>query len=160
MLYDHALHSICIFKMFHAFRCVLGCWKLCVVRFGLGWTQDVISFCTSHVHAFFMHTYPFFSCWYFVVIVFFCFSPSLSFSDRLRMAPKCKSTSSRNPLRSGTSSSDPTPIHVQFRDEKAHKDFSENFSKHGVHSEHHVILSDFSNTTLPIVIHSRGWESL
>ena len=52
MLYDHALHSICIFTMFHAFRCVLGCWKLCVVRFGLGWTQDVISFCTSHVHAF------------------------------------------------------------------------------------------------------------
>ena len=26
--------------------------------------------------------------------------------------------------------------------------------------ERQVILSDFSNTDLPIVIHSRGWESL
>ena len=80
MLYDHALHSICIFTMFHAFGCVLGCWKLCAVRFGLGWTNDVISFNTSHVHAFFMHRYPLFSCWYFVVIVFFYFSLFLSLS--------------------------------------------------------------------------------
>ena len=36
----------------------------------------------------------------------------------------------------------------------------ENFSRRGVHSERQVILSDFSDTDLPTVIHSRGWESL
>ena len=60
----------------------------------------------------------------------------------------------------GSSSSDPTPISVRFRDEKAHKDFSENFSKRGVHSERHVVLADFADTDLPDVIHTRGWESL
>ena len=111
-----------------------------------------------------MHMYHFFSiflCW--VVIMFSVSLPlslSLSLSDSLRMAPKCKSTSSRNPLRSGTSSSDPTPLHVRFRDEKVRKDFSKNFAKHGIHSERHVVLSNFSNTTLPTVIHSQGWESL
>ena len=48
------------------------------------------------------------------------------------MAPKLKSTSSRNPLHSKAStSSDPTPSHVQFR-----------------------------GTDLPTFIHSREWESL
>ena len=85
---------------------------------------------------------------------------SFSFSDSLRMAPKRKSTPSRNPLRFGTSSSDPTHISVRFCDGKAQKDFLENFSKCGVHSERCMILLDFSNTILPTVIHSRGWESL
>ena len=45
------------------------------------------------------------------------------------MAPKRKSTSSHNPLRSGaSSSSDPTPSSIRFCDEDARKDFSENFS--------------------------------
>ena len=65
-----------------------------------------------------------------------------------------------NPLHSGTSSSDPTPTHIRFCDEKAHKDFSKNFSKRGIHLECHVILSGFFNTALPNVIHTRGWESL
>ena len=73
------------------------------------------------------------------------------------MAPKRKSTPSRNSRRSGASiSSDPTPSPIRFRDEQAQKDFSENFSKRGIHSECQVILSDFSNTDLPTVIHSRG----
>ena len=76
------------------------------------------------------------------------------------MAPKRKSALSQNPLRSGTSSSDPTPLHIRFHDKKARQDFSENFSKRGIHSERHVILSNFSKTTLPTVIHSQGWESL
>ena len=76
------------------------------------------------------------------------------------MAPKRKSTLSRNPLRSGaSSSSDPTPS-IRFRDEDAQKDFSENFSWQGVHSEHRVILADFADTDLLDVIHNRGWESL
>ena len=93
-----------------------------------------------------------------------CFlSLSLSLSDRLRMAPKLKSTPTRNPFRSGSSSSSDPPIpllHVQFRDEKPHQDFSENFSKRGIHLKCHVILSDFSNTSLLDVIHTQGWESL
>ena len=48
------------------------------------------------------------------------------------MAPKHKSTSSRNSLHSKASFSsspfDPTPSHVQFRDEKAKSNFFENFS--------------------------------
>ena len=39
-------------------------------------------------------------------------------------------------------------------------DFFENFSKRGVHSKCQVILSDFSNTDLPTITHSKGWESL
>ena len=59
-----------------------------------------------------------------VVKVLFCLSLSisLSLSDRLCMVPKRKSTSSWNPLYSKTSSSDPTPLHVRFRDEKAQKE--------------------------------------
>ena len=84
--------------MFHAFSYVLECWKLCVVRFGLGWTHDTF-FCTSHILAFFMHTYPLlFYCWYFVVIFFFVSLPlslSLSWID-YTWHP------SANPLRLGT----------------------------------------------------------
>ena len=77
------------------------------------------------------------------------------------MAPKCKSTSSRNPLCSEAStSSEPTPSHVWFHDEKAKSDFFENFSRRGIHSKCQVILSNFSDTDLPTIIHSREWESL
>ena len=75
------------------------------------------------------------------------------------MAPKRKSTLSRNPFRfkaSFSSPSDPTPFHVRFRDEKAQLDFSENFSRRDIHSKHQVVLSYFSDTDLPIVIYSRG----
>ena len=69
---------------------------------------------------------------YFLVGAFLIvsFSPFISFSFvSYFMAPKRKSTLSQNPLRSGASSSfDPTPSHVRFHDEKARKDFSENFS--------------------------------
>ena len=77
------------------------------------------------------------------------------------MAPKRKSTSSQNPLHSRASTSfNPTPSSVQFRDEDARKAFSENFSRRGIHSERQVILADFANIDLPDVIHSQGWESL
>ena len=62
--------------------------------------------------------------------------------------------------KASTSSSDPTPSSIQFRDEDARKDFSENFSRQGVHSERRVILADFADTDLPDIIHSQGWESL
>ena len=80
------------------------------------------------------------------------------------MAPKHKSIPSWNPLHfrasSSSSPSDPIPSHVRFCDEKAKSDFLENFSQRGIHLECQVILLDFSNTDLPTVIHSRGWESL
>ena len=91
-------------------------------------------------------------------------SLSLSLSVSCSMAPKRKSTPSRNSLQSGASSSSPstnsTPSHIWFCDEKACTDFSENFSRCGIHLERQVILSDFFNTDLPTVIYSKGWKSL
>ena len=79
----------------------------------------------------------------------------------MSMAPKCKSTPARNPLCSdASSSSSPSPSNVRFCDDDAFKAFLENFSRQGIHSECQVILSDFADTDLPSVIHSRGWESL
>ena len=114
-----------------------------------------------------MHTYHYFlPYWYWSVLgTFMLVLPSLSLSLSIwlvcSMAPKkSKSTPSRNPFRSGASTSDSTPSHIRFRDEKARIDFSENFSWCGIHSDHQVVLLDFFNTDLPTVIHSRGWESL
>ena len=80
------------------------------------------------------------------------------------MVPKRKSIPSRNPLCFETSSSslpaNSTPTHVKFCDDKAHKDFSEKFSRRGIHSKRQIVLSDFSDTDLPTVIYSKGWESL
>ena len=111
----------------------------------------------SHVHAFLMHTYSLFN----ILVIFelignflIVFLSLLLFLFTLvvSMAPKCKSTPARNPLRSGaSSSSDPW-----FRDDDAFKAFSENFSRRDIHSVRQVILSDFADTNLPFVIHSRG----
>ena len=92
-----------------------------------------------------------------------CVSLSLSFFRLVcSMAPKkSKSTPSQNPLHSRVASSfDSTPSLVRFCDDKAHKDFLENFSRRGIHSKRQVVLSDFSDTDLPTVIYSRGQESL
>ena len=97
------------------------------------------------------------------LVLFACLSLYLSLllSVSCSMVPKRKSTLYWIPLRSRASfSSDPTPSHVRFRDDKAWQDFLEKFSRRGVHSECQVILSNFSNIDLPTVIHSRGWESL
>ena len=101
---------------------------------------------------------------------FFCFGAFLIvsffplfilFTLVVSMAPKRMSTPARNPLcSSASSSSDSTPLSLRIRDDDAHEAFSENFSRRGIHSECQVILANFANTDLPIVIHSRGWESL
>ena len=92
-----------------------------------------------------------------LVLFYLSLSISLSFIS-WSMAP------SRNPLCSETSSSsspfNSTQSHIRFYDDKACKDFSKNFSWWGIHSECQVVLSDFSNTDLPTIIYSRGWESL
>ena len=79
----------------------------------------------------------------------------------MSMAPKHKSTPARNPLRFGTSSSsNHAHLSLRFHDDDAHKAFSENFSRRGIHLERQVILGHFADTDLPTVIHSQEWESL
>ena len=96
-----------------------------------------------------------------IVLFFFFFHPLNLFTLVMSMTPKHKSTLAWNPIHFGASSStNPSPSNVQFRDDDAFKAFSENFSRRGIHSEHQVVLSDFTDTDLPSVIHSRGWESL
>ena len=90
-------------------------------------------FSTSHAHAYFMHTYLFFS--FFVLscdYVLFVFSLSLS---RINCVwhPSANLLQIGTLFHSGSSSSfDHPPLHVRFCDEKAQQDFFENFSKCGV----------------------------
>ena len=121
----------------------------------------------SHVHAFPMHTDLIFNIFdiFNVAWDFYdcssLFLPLILFTLVVSMAPKRKSTLARNPLHSGaSSSSNPSPSNVWFHDDDAFKAFSEKFSGRGIHSERQVVLSDFTDTDLPSVIHSRGWESL
>ena len=126
-------------------------------------------FFTLHVTCsyIFMHMFLTFSIFLYIwnmfgdfLIVSF-FPLFILFTLVVSVAPKRKSILSQNPLCFGaSSSSDPTPSHIQFRDEDARKDFLENFSRRGVHSKRRVILADFADTDLPDVIHSWGWESL
>ena len=120
----------------------------------------------SHVHAFPMHTYSLF----YILVIFellgtflIVFLSLIFFLFMLvgSMTPKQKSTPARNPLRSrASSSSDSAPFSLQFRDDDAHKAFSENFSRRGIHFERQVILANIADTDLPTVIHSKGWELL
>ena len=120
----------------------------------------------SYVHAFPMHTYSLFNILVLfellgTFLIFFLSLPLFLFMIVVSMAPKYKSTPTWNPLHSSaSSSSDFAPLSLRFCDVDADKAFSENFSKRGVHSECQVILADFADTDLPIVIHSREWESL
>ena len=121
----------------------------------------------SHVHAFLMHTYFIFIIFSIIVAAWdfsdclFLFLPLFLFTLVVSMAPKCKSTPTRNPLRFGASSStDLSPSNVWFRHDDAFKAFSENFSRQGIHSKHQIVLLDFADTNLLSVIHNRGWESL
>ena len=118
--------------------------------------------CMSHVHAFScirtLHSINLCIFELFGTFLSVSFFPSHSLVYvSASMAPKRKSTQSQNPLRSGASSSfDPTSSAIRFHDEDTRKDFSENFSRRGVHSERQVVLADFVDTDLPDVIHSRG----
>ena len=80
------------------------------------------------------------------------------------MAPKRMFTPSKNALHSRVASSSPstnyTPSHVRFCDEKACMDFLENFSRRDIHFKCQVVLLDFSDTDIPTVIYNRSWESL
>ena len=138
---------------------------LCAGMFGLGWAYDDITV-ARHMFMYFLAYAPYIqyiSLYLNCLELFWVFlsSPSLSSLVSVSMAPKRKSAPSWNPFHSGAlSSSDPTPSSIRFQDEDAWKDFSENFSRWGVHLERRVILSDFFDTDLNTVIHSQGWESL
>ena len=70
---------------------------------------------------------------------YFSFFPFFLFTLVVSMALKRKSTPARNLFHSGaSSSSDPTLSHIRFRDDDAFKEFSENFSRRGIYSEHQV----------------------
>ena len=120
------------------YRCVISLLEPCVLV-GLDWVEPMI-FLQLHVTcSCIFHAYvPFFSFFLILLLIgnFLLLSLSL-FLESLCMAPKRKSTPSGNPLCSrASSSSDPTPSHVKFRDGKARQDFLENFTKRGIHSKH------------------------
>ena len=149
------MHYRCLFTLLN--------W-LCAGRIRLGWAHDVFTITYHmliHFHAYVLYIslYSYIlNCIRTFLIVFFSLSLSLSLvCVSCIMAPKCKFVPSQNPLHSGASTSfDPTPSLVWFHDEKAKTNFLKNFSRWGIHSERQVILSDFSDTDLPTVIHSRG----
>ena len=102
---------------------------------------DVCNLCMSHVHAFSMYLYVFshiliiVNCFRNFLIVFFSL-PFLLVMLVVSMAPKCKSTLARNPFHSDAfSSSDHAPFSLCFCNDDAHKAFTENFSRRGIHSE-------------------------
>ena len=137
--------------------------QIVCVLIGLDWAEPMMQFllhvtcsCISHAYVLLFNIFDIFeNVWDFSDCL--SFSPSLLFTLVVSMAPKRKSTPARNPLRfDASSSSDFAPLSLRFRDDNAHKAFSENFSRRGVHSEHQVILIDFADTDLPSIIHSRG----
>ena len=138
---------------------------LCADRFELSWAHDaflhVTCSCISRAYVPSFQYIWYYWCCLRLFWSSFLFLPLFLFTLVVSMAPKCKSTPARNPLRFGTFSSfDPSPSNVRFRDDDAFKAFSENFSRRAIHSERQVVLSNFADTNLPSVIHSRGWESL
>ena len=140
---------------------------LCADKFGLGWAHNAFCFaCHMLMHfpcilALLSIYLIYLNCLGLFWLFFSFFLPLNLFTLVVSMALKRKSTTARNPLRSDAfSSTDPSPSNVRFRDDDAFKAFSENFFRRGIHSECQVVLSDFTDTDLPSVIHSRGWESL
>ena len=75
-------------------------------------------------------------------LIIFLSLPLFLFTLVVFMAPKRKSTPTRNPLCSdASSSSDPSPSNLQFRDDDAFKAFLENFSRRDIHLEHQVVMT-------------------
>ena len=120
-------------------------------RIGLGWAHDVFILhvtCSYISHAYvlsFQYTY-----YIWTVLGLFWLSLSLPLSSVC--VSLCLWHLNASLLRPKTlfvgasTSSDPTPSSIQFRDENAWKAFLENFSRWGIHSERQVILADFADT--------------
>ena len=128
------VHYNCIFM--HLVVCYT-CWTVYVLV-GLDWVEPMMLFtlhitCSCFLHSIYLCIFELFGT--FLSVSFFPPPPSLSLVNiSVSMAPKRKSTSYQNPLRSKAStSSDPTPFSIRFRDENARNDFLEKFSRWGVH---------------------------
>ena len=170
-LCENDLKSSCIASHLHynTVSCIVNvcllCWNDCVLV-GLDWAEPMMFVSIAYHMLMHFHAYVLYILYILIYWLYWCFSACLFLSLSLIyiscvMAPKRKSTPSRNLLRfRASTSSDPTPSHVRFRDDKAQEDFFENFSRWGVHSECKVIFSYFSNIDLPTVIHHKHWESL
>ena len=124
--------------IFMHFRCVITMLNCCVLV-GLDWIEPMMYLSLHVTCSCIFHAYVpliLYILIYWCCLVLFCslFLPlSLFLLLVYSMAPKCKSTPSENPLYSwaSTSSSNPTPSHVRFCNNKAQKDFS----RRGIHSE-------------------------
>ena len=139
--------------------CAIDC-----VLVGLDWAEPKMQFllhvtcsCISHAYVLYFSIYLLYlNCFGAFLIVFF-FPLSILFTLVVSVAPKRKSTPAQYPFHSGAFLSfDSAPLSLRFRDDDAHKAFSENFSRRDIHSEHQVILADFANTELSTIIHNRG----
>ena len=147
------MHDSCVFTLLN--------W-LCAGRIRLVWAHAIFTIAyhmLMHFHAYVPYILYILIYWLWLVLFWMFLSPSLFLvtlvaSWHLNVSLLCLENSG------ASTSSNPTPSHVRFCDDKAWQDFSENFSRWGVYSEHKVILLDFSNLDLSTVIHSRGWESL
>ena len=98
MLYTYALHYICIF---HNVSCIIFVClyvETCVLL-GLDWVEPMMQFSLHVICSYTFHAYvPFhFHIWYYVVMVLFYLSPSLSLSRIV-----CAWHSSANPFHLGT----------------------------------------------------------
>ena len=137
--------------------------SLCVGKIGLGWAHDVFTLhvtCSCIIHAFVcLFTYSYYCelCWSFSDC-FFLSPLYLLVTLVVFMALKRKSIPARNPLHSSAStSSDHAPFSLRFCNDDAHKAFTKNFSRRGIHLERRVILGHFADTNLPTITHSREW---
>ena len=158
ILKSRALHHISIITVL---SCILDvCNWLCAEPM-MQFLLHVTCSCISHAYVLFFSKYLLYlNCFGAFLIISF-FPLSILFTLVVSMAPKRKSTPARNPLHSSSfSSSGSAPLSLRFCDDDAHKAFSENFSRCGIHSERPVILADFTDTDFPTVIHSWGWETL
>ena len=127
--------------------------SLCVGRIGLGWAHDIFTLhvtCSCIIHAFVrLFTYSYYCelCWSFSDC-FFLSPLYLLVTLVVFVAPKRKSTLARNPFHSGASTfSDHAPFSLRFCNDDAHKAFTKNFSRRGIHSERRVILGHFLTPT-------------
>ena len=137
--------------------CAIDC-----VLVGLDWVEPMMQFllhvtcsCISHAYVLHFSIYLLYLNYFGAFLIVSFFPLSILFTLVVSMAPKRKSTPARNPLHyDASSSSNSTLLSLRFRDDDAHKEFLENFSRRSIHSERQVILADFADTDLPTVIHS------
>ena len=169
-LCENVFKSSCIASYLHynIVSCILDMWLLCwndCVLIGLDWVEPMM-FLLLHItcSCIFMHTYL--TLYIFLCIdcdwcFFACISLSFLLSVSCSMEPKRKSTPSWNPLHSGASSSfDPTPSHVRFRDVNPNRTSLRTFLDEAFIQNAKSFYWTFPTLTYPLSFIVGGWESL